>query len=327
MNGPVGRPMSSLDGLVDRLMIGLGGQFGSPVFRDGVTSAALEDHLRSTSVDLGPLSDTGSVPVTVDALTSLPPASVTVASEVKPRRPTVIYHHGLGEIRSRTSFERIVRPARPTLDANLIAVRAPFHDSIGSFLEGLATLERVIAMQAASVSVIEAACQQLHERRSGPIVVAGTSLGGFVTNLHHIHHGTADRYVPMLAGVAEHDVFLNSPLSHQVHEAARDRPEYLADRLDFSSAFAETDPGGVHPILAEHDRIVRYEVQYEAYAGRPIQTIDAGHLVGATMARRLHRHLEKVVDQTRTGSRTPRVTGPRHRPRLPRAPLDTDFGS
>lgn len=289
--------LTPVHGLLDQFFVNIGSTFAPTAFRDGIETPPIDAHIEATSIELPHLGPDSTYAIPVAGLVEVPPAQLRVGSQIRDGRPTVIYHHGIGEHPFDASFDRILRPDEPALDANLIAIGAPFHGSLERYHQGLASLGRTVALQAASVALIEAVRDQLEQRLGGPTVVTGTSLGGFVTNLHHIHFGTADRYVPMLAGLAEDDVFLDSPFRLGVDRSARAAGDYLADRLNFSGAFADCDPEGVHPLLARQDRIVRYDVQAASYNGRPIATLDSGHLTGTTMATRLRCHLKQFVER------------------------------
>lgn len=294
-----GQPGTRFHGTIDSLGIRIGSLVLPPIFRDGVESVPFEDHLDGVALSLPRLTGEASHAVTADTLEGPLDAGVRLATEVRASRPTVIYHHGIGELPFDTSFRRIFRPRRRAVDANLVVVRAPFHEARRSFVAGSATLSGIIAMQAVSVALTEALCERFGRELGTPVIVAGTSLGGFVTNLHHIHHGGAHRYVPLLAGLAEDDVFLGSVYRHGVAKRARANPERIEALLNFEGAFAATDPAGVHPLLARHDRIVRYPVQAASYNGRPIATIETGHLTAAVAAGALREHVRQSIDRER----------------------------
>jgi hypothetical protein len=86
------------------------------------------------------------------------------------------------------------------MPAHLVAVRAPYHRTWLDLVPGLATLRNFLAMCAVSVSLIEKLRCLFAARGARGCVVAGTSLGGFLSLIHHLTYGTADSYVPLLGG-------------------------------------------------------------------------------------------------------------------------------
>jgi hypothetical protein len=62
----------------------------------------------------------------------------------------------------------------------------------------------------------EAVRVDLAERSDALVVLVGTSLGGFAANLHRTCFGTADRYVPLLAGAAFGQLFVSSFQMYQI---------------------------------------------------------------------------------------------------------------
>lgn len=288
-------------GLLDVVGVQFGSLFTPKFFRDGIESPPFDAHLDGVTLSSPGDLDSGPHRVTAETLVGPLSAGVHVATEIRADRPTILFHHGIGEIEARTRFRRLLQPGTAEIDANLLAIRAPFHASYSEFSRGVASLTNLLAMQAVSVNLLETIQRQTRAALGGPILISGISLGGFIANLHHIHFGTADRYVPILAGLAEDDVFLRSPYRQSTAEDALSNPAYLEDRLNFEAAFAETDPAGVHPLLGRYDRIVRYETQYSSYNGRPVSTVDCGHVTGSIESQRIRDHIKRFVQREQQG--------------------------
>lgn len=281
---------------IDSIGVQMGSMLTPKLFRAGIQTPPFDEHLdavnpRMSSLALSP----GTRSIEFDTRNDTVQAGYQVATPIVSDRPTVLFHHGIGEDPYDASFRRIFQPEQSEIDANLIAVEAPFHRSFESFTRGTESLGNVLTMQAVSVSLLEALRERIHNQVGTPVLVSGISLGGFVTNLHHIHCGTADRYLPLLAGLAEEDVFLNSSYRRGVSKLALNQEEFVTDRLNFESEFAETDPSGVHPMLAQYDTVVRYPIQVSSYNGRPIETIEGGHLTGSVATSRIRDHIDRFV--------------------------------
>lgn len=266
------------------------------LFADGIDSPGYESHLAGVSFDLPDVRGPQVRQFRVETLAGELDAGVFVARWLGPDRPTIVYHHGhrerpfaMGRFAS-NSFKRLFLDADEPLDVNLIAVRAPLHTlGLRSYLNRVVDLSTFVAMLAVSVELVERIVSQVADG-AGRTVVAGLSLGGFVTNLHRTFHGTADEYVPMLAGARLSDVFLGGAYRYVTARRARRHPAALRSTLDFDEAFRRAE-GAVWPLLARSDAIVRYESQRPTYEDRPVEVVQNGHLTAAMATEPLRHHV------------------------------------
>ena len=163
------------------------------------------------------------------------------------------------------------------------------------FQQGIRAFANFIAMLAVSVHLIEQLVQYNKKHSTGQILVAGTSLGGFITNLHHIHYNSADFYTPLLAGTAMDDAFLHSVYSRAVAKHAKENSAAISSVLNFEEEFKAADNSNVFPLLARFDEIIRYELQKASYGNRPVVTINKGHTTGALSYEHLRQHILKFL--------------------------------
>ncbi|WP_277556175.1 hypothetical protein [Halobaculum limi] len=198
--------------------------------------------------------------------------------------PTLVWHHGGGEYPYDTIFSGTF-PDPDTVGANLVVIRAPGHESRLGVQRVGATLSRYLATLAVAV----AATEHILDEVDGRTIVSGYSLGGFVTNRHHVHHDTADVYVPLMAGTAHGEIFLSSV---PAAPAARDRPEYLRRRLNFTDSWGNRDHDHVHPVLGRHDRLNHLGTQRSSYPGVSPAVWPVGHLSGIGAHERIRQTLE-----------------------------------
>ncbi|MCU4802724.1 hypothetical protein OB920_20390 [Halobacteria archaeon HArc-gm2] len=219
-----------------------------------------------------------------------------------PAYPTVVYHHGSGEHPfefgrfASSSFRGLFVGHEDELPVNIVGVRAPFHDrSSTEYARALGDLGNFVGMCASSAALFEAIRADLADRSEAPVVLAGVSLGGFAANLHRACFGTADRYVPLLAGAAFGELFVSSVYRHLVADSALCRPDRLRDVLDFTDEFRAVEADDCAPLLGRYDRIVEYDVQRSCYEGFPVAVIEKGHVTGALAADLLRRHLLDAV--------------------------------
>jgi hypothetical protein len=291
---------------VDRLYIGVMRRLVPPVFRRGCVSAPLRDHLAAVELRMPPIGAAGRYRVTARTLVGEVEAGFRWRPASRADRPVVIFHHGLGEIPHVHTFRRTFHRRTP-VDAHLVAVRAPFHRSHLDCCRGLASLDRFMAMCAASIALIEAVRRIFVERGATVSLVAGISLGGFVTLLHHMSYGTASRYVPLLAGPDLAHTMLSTPCRGFLAAPALAEPDCLAACLDFRQAFAAGDVRHVVPLLARHDLWMPCAFHRAAYAAAaaPVATIDRGHMTGSWAFGAMRAHLLAVLeDLSRAGAST-----------------------
>ncbi|QFU83139.1 hypothetical protein [Natronorubrum aibiense] len=228
-----------------------------------------------------------------------------------PEYPTLLYHHGSGERPfdfgrfSSNSFRRLFVGHERELPANIIAVRAPFHDrSRKAYARAMGDLENFVGMLAASVGLLEALARRVRERTGGPVVASGISLGGWAVNLHRACFDSIDQYVPIFAGAALGELFVSSVYRRLVAEPAHRHAERLRDVLDFEAAFRAVDTADCEPLLARYDRIIEFDRQRPGYEGLPLSVLEKGHVTGSLAAGALREHvvrsltdLEPAVDR------------------------------
>ncbi|WP_254769128.1 hypothetical protein [Salinilacihabitans rarus] len=217
-----------------------------------------------------------------------------------PEYPTLVYHHGSGERPfdvgrfSSNSFRRLFVGHEAAVPANLVAVRAPFHDrSSRAYARAMGDLENFVGMVAASAALVEAVAADARERTDAPVVASGISLGGWAVNLHRVCFDSVDRYVPIFAGAALGDLFVSSIYRKMAAERVRERPERLREVLDFAEPFRAVDAADCEPLLARYDRIIEFDRQRPSYAGLALSVLEKGHVTGSLASGALREH---VVD-------------------------------
>lgn len=218
----------------------------------------------------------------------------------RPSLPTILFHHGSGEDPfdvGRFAMHSVTRLFADPEDipANIIAVRAPFHDEgSDTYAKAMGDLGDFVGMLAASTAVTETLREALIEQGGPAVVVSGISLGGWVTNLHHAVHDSAQLYAPLFAGDRLGEMFVSSAYHRMTGELAHDQPDTIRDLLDFEEVYADaTAP--TRPLLGRYDRIIELEVQQPAYADADLAVIDYGHVTGALQASTLREHVVEAM--------------------------------
>lgn len=215
-----------------------------------------------------------------------------------PEYPSLIYHHGNNEqpfsyrTGSKNTFKTIVLAKKELFEANIINIRAPFHNSgMKLYLERIGHLGDFTAMLSTSVKLIELLVEHLQEVGSSSITVSGISLGGWVTTLHRSLYNTADVYVPLLAGAALDALFTTSYYRRLSSDLVKHDPKAVEKVLNFEREFMACRSDNVFPLLARFDQIIEYERQKMCYGQREINVLDKGHITAALAAGDLRSHL------------------------------------
>lgn len=219
--------------------------------------------------------------------------------------PTIIYHHGNNERpfefkkTAKNTFYNIFLNSPENAEANLIVVRAPFHNCpLKHYQEKMVDLSNFTAMIATSVKLNEEIIQQVKKVSSQPIITSGISLGGWVTNLHRGIYNTSSAYAPIMAGTFLGELFLKSKYRKMASEMALNNPDEIRRVLNFNNVFEKQNTPNVFPLLARHDQFIEYDVQKESYNDFSIKTIENGHVTGALNAKELRKHLWSVLEIT-----------------------------
>ena len=238
--------------------------------------------------------------VTADTPTGTYETGYDVIDWKRASLPTIIFHHGSGEDpfdvgRLATDSVSRIFADPETINANLIAVRAPYHDgSAGDYARAMGELADFEGMLASSTALVEALREQLVAQGTPVVLVSGISLGGWVTTLHRAYHDSAEMYAPIFAGDRLGEMFATSAYRSMTGELARENPETLRETLDFPDAYADAT-SACRPMLGRYDRIIELEVQGEAFADEDLAVIDYGHVTGSLQSGRLREYVAQAV--------------------------------
>lgn len=297
----------NLHALADQLTAVLGGWFAGRdrFFARSLESPPLAEVVRATRVRTPEIEGLGEYEATAEGPAGPLDPAFRVAEWPGPDRPTLLYIQGSGErpfdfsSRSKNTFRTVVLDAVPGWDANLIVLRAPFHGgSQREYARAMTELVNFTGMLAALVILAEGLVARLHERGHGDVLLTGISLGGWATNLHAGLFGSADRYAPLLAGAALDDLFLESSYRRLTGARALDDLDLIRETLNFEATLRDAPADRIHPLLARHDRFIRWAPQRRSYGDIPVASIDRGHVTAAASPGLLRDHLREVIGAT-----------------------------
>jgi len=272
-------------------------------FADSVESPPIDDVVAGSEATLDEVDRSGVDEIPVSTPVGDLSFGYLVWQWIGPDAPTIVYHHGnnedpfdSGRFATHT-FGTIFRGHGDEIPANVVAVRAPYHAlATRAFAREMGDLANFTSMLAGSVAGIDALVRTVREEWSSPVVVAGFSLGGWVTNLHRAHHGTAAVYVPMFAGAALDDLFTESVYRGMVGPAGQAAPERLQEVLNFEESVANAPTATVRAMLGQYDQIIRLEPQRRCYDDGDLSIVPKGHITGSLAGDRLRRHVVDAVE-------------------------------
>jgi hypothetical protein len=274
---------------------------GSKLFTKSVSSPTYAQHLNGITLKHSPINGIGRYEVEAETLAGKLNPAFLVQQWKGEEYPTLIYHHGNLERPfnfhwyMKNTFRDIFMHRGQPVEANLIALRAPYHK--GSYIRyarNIGHLTNFIAMLSVSVRLIEDLIFHFKNRTKGQVIVAGISLGGLAANLHRTYFNSADVYIPLCAGASLADVFTTSAY-RKVINIVYENEQAIKDIIDFEEEFRKVTTDNIFPLLARYDQLFRFERQMESYAGYPVEVVDKGHWTAALSSRDLRRHILRVI--------------------------------
>ena len=265
-------------------------------FSEGVESLKIKEWLDLVKLDFPKINGEGYYPIKVQYNGVINEAAFRIEQWKGVQYPTIIYHHGAAEGSYDFSFNRILKKDKSNIKANLIAIQALFNHSNKEFMDSILNLSNYTLMLATSVLIVENIISQVRKISNNRIIVTGTSLGGFVANLHFTYYNTSDLYKPLLSGARIGDVFINSAYSKVTSANGKKNPDKLRYALNFDEDIKKMEQKNLFPLMAKHDQIVKYEVQSVDFSLRQITVIPFGHATGATKFKLLRQHIVKGIE-------------------------------
>lgn len=289
---------------LDKLTVVVGSMIAGKkkFFANSLQSPSFEDQVTAVRLECPPIAGKVTYEVPAKNLVGDLDPAFQVAQWKGIDCPTIIYHHGNNEHpfdfrkSAKNTFYHILINTNDTIEANLIVVRAPFHNtSLKQYQNRMVDLSNFTAMMATSVKMNEEIIKEIRKVTTKPIITSGISLGGWVTNLHRGLSNTSTAYAPLMAGAFLGELFLKSKFRKMTSELALNNPEEIRRVLNFNDIFQKQDSQNLFPLLSKYDQFIEYDVQKEGYRGYPLRTIECGHISGAMKATALRCHLLSVL--------------------------------
>lgn len=271
-------------------------------FANGVHSPSFEEHVTAIELDCPTISGEGIFEIKAKTLVGELDTAIRVAKWMGFDYPTIIYHHGNNERpfdfkkSAKNTFYKILAKPKDSIEANLVVVRAPFHNCrLSDYQEKMTELKNFVAMISASVKLNEAFIQNIKRESDAAVITAGISLGGWVTNLHRGIFNSSTAYIPMMAGTFLGELFLKSKYRKMASDLALYNPVKIKDVLNFDDLFKTQKRQNIFPLLCKYDQFIEYNIQRESYKDYPLKTIEYGHVTGA-LSTEIHKdHILEVL--------------------------------
>ncbi len=244
------------------------------------------------------------VELTVQTLVGAADPAYRILQWKGPQYPTLIFHHGHSEAafdfseRANNTFRHMFFMGQAPLEANWVVVRAAYHNGpLEHYLEHMVHLSHYMAMLAASAQAVEEVVAVCRKRAGmdAKIYVAGVGLGGWVANLHRALYNSATGYIPLLAGTALGDAFVDGYYRRITGALAREYSGQVRELLNFEQLFNAHVARNVFPLLARHDRIVPWKRQSQTYTSHPVHTVSKGHMTALISPKDLRQHILRVM--------------------------------
>lgn len=276
--------------LFDRIMLWAINQFGEPFFAESIESPPFEEHLDKVRLDPLTIRGAGVYEINAHTLAGTIEEQFNVLHYVGRDAPVLIYNMGGGESPFYKTMGRTFPPSsNPSF--SVVAVEAPYQRTVRQLKASFVHLNTYIAMIATAVKTTEAILRDDAFSGASAKVVSGASLGGFVSNRHHLVYDSADAYVPFVAGTRHGEILLTTV---PAAAAARAKPQYLRELLNFDRAWFERSHPNVYPQLARYDQLNRLEVQGPSYGDMAIDIWEGGHLYNYYHPKLMRRKYAKV---------------------------------
>lgn len=267
-------------------------------FGTSVATPSFEVHLSATKIVLPALEGVGTYRFPVSGLAEAHTGEIRIIHWKNANAPVLIWHQGGGERPYDLTISRMF-PADRACDINVIAVKAPFQDSLSDANRYFAHLHNYVAMMATTVCVTELLLTQTALKQSQCKMVGGYSLGGIVSNRHRVEFNSADLYFPFMAGTRHGDIFMKSV---SIGKAGRNDPDAVTNRLNFDLRWQAANPQNVYPVLGSQDLLNRMSAQGPSYGETPYEVWNGGHLYGAArpqlLRQKICRHMTDFLSNS-----------------------------
>jgi predicted esterase len=203
---------------------------------------------------------------------------VFLNNEYDPKRPTLVFHHGLA---SRNQLHLKLFLNDEILEkSNVFSIRASNHESTLAVLKNcINNFTNLATTTCASVLAADEIVDFHKNNSTKPIILVGFSLGGTVASLHYYFFNAADHYFPILAFPDFGKIIM-----HKSHKSFIYNYNKLSKNKSLINCFnipeqlkKRNNKNKVFPIIGKQDELVNYKDASKFWKGYKVKTFDVGH--------------------------------------------------
>lgn len=291
--------------ILDNITASIGGFIAGKkkFFANSIQSPSFEENVAVIELDSPTISGEGIFEIKAKTLVGELDSAIRVVKWMSNDYPTIIYHHGNNERpfdfkkSAKNTFYKILAKPKDSIEANLVVVRAPFHNcNLSYYQEKMTELMNFVAMISTSVKLNEVLIQNIQGDSKAAVITTGISLGGWITNLHRGIYNSSTAYIPLMAGTFLGELFLKSKYRKMSSGLALNNPEQIKSVLNFDELFKTKNSQNIFPLLCKYDQFIEYNVQRGSYKDYPLKTIEYGHVTGALSTEILKEHILEVLN-------------------------------
>ena len=203
-----------------------------------------------------------------------------IEKEFNPNLPTIISHHGLGNI-NHWRITRILINKEMLTRYNVISIKASFHGNTSEFSDNCVNKFYNIALTVAGSIIMENELVNFCKTHSKEKVLAtGFSMGGIVASWHYYLYNTADAYMPVVSYpnfgeiifCDEHKNFFKNLTD------IPNKDEYINCFSVSKELMDQREKDKITVILGEDDELVPYKYSSEFWRDYNVKTFNTGHV-------------------------------------------------
>ena len=217
---------------------------------------------------------------------------VHLHDEFDPKKPTLVFHHGLG---SRNQLHLKVFLNGDFVDKfNVFSIRASNHESSAALLKNcINNFTNLAATTCSSVLATDEVVDFHKNNSSKPIFMVGFSWGGVVASMHYYFFNAADMYFPILAYPNFGKIMINKSHKGFIYNFDKiSKNRTFFDSFDIPKELKKrADKRKIFPVLGKKDELIRFQDAAKSWKGYKLKTFDVGHYTIALKVNDIRKHI------------------------------------
>ncbi|MCP5454906.1 MAG: hypothetical protein H7A30_01345 [Thermotogae bacterium] len=203
-------------------------------------------------------------------------------------RVFLVYHHSNNEIPPEKAIFKISK----YLDVNIGLIGGAFHTNKYIYMKKLRDINNFTGLIASSAILMNDIAKVILKSGYEKVILAGTSLGGFVTIANFLYLDSKDTHISFYSGYNPYDVFLNGEYRYVLSENAG---ESIKSELSFEKDFAgAVNKSNIYFLNGKYDKYINYLKQTE-YALNKI-LVNKSHYFGIRSYKQIASFMKRFLD-------------------------------